>query len=412
MIAEPASPSRGRAGPGARVPRRAAAWAWEAMSTVGVELDGGLVRLPYTQADLSARFGWPRNDGRVAAYLRALGPVVVSRRGGVVLDRHLLASIAPPDDGPGTPDASPAAREPGLYLVSAPRHHQDLGGPSGPGRDELIRRLAALDERLLEVLWEQRSLLRELLERPAAGGASGPAREPAEYPRDEGSRSAEYRGIPRTHNREEKGVSLKVEDQTLTFLPSASDQPRETAASAESADQPPTIDRGWEDAELPVLLGELLAVCRERGFPGLNNPSLAAAALGAYTRAQVLHAQREIVRQVRAGQHFTSPVGVLVNAARNGKVGYFPPASPAPVPVRLAEPEESEVERVDEEAAAAVLELETDPSRAEELALLDDLVRRDLAGAPLGERTMRSPHLARVHRQLAWRRAQAQPGSR
>src|SRR5205807_44381 len=84
--AEPASPGPGRVGAGAPVPRRAAAWAWDAMSTVGEELDGGLVRLPYTQAELSARFGWPRNDGRVAAYLRALGPVVVSRRGGVVLD--------------------------------------------------------------------------------------------------------------------------------------------------------------------------------------------------------------------------------------------------------------------------------------------------------------------------------------
>lgn len=181
---------------------------------------------------------------------------------------------------------------------------------------------------------------------------------------------------------------------------------------AESAEQPPTLDRDWEDAELPVLLGELLAVCKEGGFPGLNNPSLAAAALGAYTRAQVVHAQREIVRQVRAGQRFTSPVGVLVSAARSAKVGYFPPVGPAVVPVvRLAEPEDAD-EDVDEEAAAAVLELETNPSRAEELALLDDLVRKDLAGAPLGERTLRSPHLARVHRQLAWRRAQAQPGGK
>lgn len=392
------------------MPRRAATWAWDAITTLGEEMDGDLVRLPHSQADLSAHFGWPRNDGRVAAYLRALGPIVVSRRDGIVLDRRLLASSAPRENRPGAREAVSGANERALYLVSGPGHDQDLGGATAPGRDELISRLAALDDRLLEVLWEQRSLLRELLHGPGAPGSPRPAGESAEYPRNEGAESAGQRGIPRTLNREEKRFSSsKVEDSPLTSLPSASDQPREAAAGAESADHPPTVDRDWEDAELPVLVGELLAVCRERGFPGLNNPSLAAAALGAYTRAQVLHAQREIVRQVLAGQHFTSPVGVLVSAARTGKVGYFPPASPAPVPVRLADPEEGEVDEVDEEAAAAVLELETNPSRAEELALLDDLVRKDLAGAPLGERTLRSPHLARVHRQMAWRRAQARP---
>lgn len=376
-------------------------------------MDGDLVRLPHSQADLSAHFGWPRNDGRVAAYLRALGPIVVSRRDGIVLDRRLLASIAPRENRPGAREAVSGANERALYLVSGPGHEQDLGGPTGPGRDELVSRLAALDDRLLEVLWEQRSLLRELLYGAGVQGSPRPAGESAEYPRNEGAESAGQRGIPRTLSREEKGFSSsKVEDSPLTSLPVASDQPRESAVDAESAEQPPTLDRDWEDAELPVLLGELLAVCKEGGFPGLNNPSLAAAALGAYTRAQVVHAQREIVRQVRAGQRFTSPVGVLVSAARSAKVGYFPPVGPAVVPVvRLAEPEDAD-EDVDEEAAAAVLELETNPSRAEELALLDDLVRKDLAGAPLGERTLRSPHLARVHRQLAWRRAQAQPGGK
>ena len=98
--------------------RRAAAWAWDAISAVGVEMDGGLVRLPHSQAELSARFGWPRNDGRVAAYLRALGPAVVSRRDGVVLDRRVLATIAPRQHPSGGRDADPGANERALYLVA------------------------------------------------------------------------------------------------------------------------------------------------------------------------------------------------------------------------------------------------------------------------------------------------------
>ena len=387
------------------MPRRAAAWAWDAISAVGVEIDGGLVRLPHSQAELSARFGWSRNDGRVAAYLRALGPAVVSRRDGVVLDRRVLATIAPPQHPLGGRDADPGANERALYLVSGPGHGQGPPGPSAPGRDELVRQLAAVDDRLVEVLWEQRELLRELLY--GAGSVERESSGSAEGPRIEGAESAEQRDIPRVPNREEKGVSFsKVEDQPLTSLPCPVPT-RELAAVADSAEAPTTRD--WEDAELPELLSELLAVCKERGFPGLNNPSLAVAALSAYTRAQVLHAQREVVRQVRAGQHFTSPVGVLVSAARSAKAGYFPTVKPVG-PVRLAPREAEPVEDVDEEAAAAVRALETDPTRAEELAALDDLVRKDLDGAPLGERTLRSPHLARVHRQLAWRRAQQSPG--
>jgi len=342
----------------------------------------------------------------VAAYLRALGPAVVSRRDGVVLDRRVLATIAPPQHPLGGRDADPGANERALYLVSGPDHGQGSPAPPTPGRDELVRQLAAVDDRLVEVLWEQRELLRELLygaghvEREDSGSAEGP--------RIEGAESAKQRDISRVSNREGKGVSFsKVEDPPLTSLP-CSVPTRELAAGADSAEA--TTIRDWEDVELPELLSELLAVCKERGFPGLNNPSLAVAALSAYTRAQVLHAQREVVRQVRAGQHFTSPVGVLVSAARSAKAGYFPPTVKPVGPVRLAPSETEPVEDVDEEAAAAVRALETDPSRAEELAALDDLVRKDLDGAPLGERTLRSPRLARVHRQLAWRRAQQSPG--
>ncbi|MCA1696132.1 MAG: hypothetical protein LC749_16195, partial [Actinobacteria bacterium] len=304
------------------MPRRAAAWAWDAISAVGVEIDAGLVRLPHSQAELSARFGWPRNDGRVAAYLRALGPAVVSRRDGVVLDCRVLTTIAPRQHASGGRDADPGANERALYLVSGPGHGQDPPGLPAPGRDELVRQLAAVDDRLVEVLWEQRELLRKLLY--AAGSVEGEISGSADRPRIEGAGSAKRREIPRILNREEKEFSLsKVKDPPLTSLTCASGQARKLAVGADSAEAPAARD--WEDVELPKLLSELLTVCKERGFPGLNNPSLALAALSAYTRAQVLHAQREVVRQVRAGQHFTSPVGLLVSAARSAKVGYFPP---------------------------------------------------------------------------------------
>ena len=76
-------------------PRRAVSWARQVIADHGVAWGGGLSAVPYSQAELSARCGYARNDGRVYAYLRDLtaGGVVECRRDLVLFDVDRLTEM-------------------------------------------------------------------------------------------------------------------------------------------------------------------------------------------------------------------------------------------------------------------------------------------------------------------------------
>jgi AraC-like DNA-binding protein len=82
--------------------RRAVDWARTAIFLFGIPTDDQWL-IPLTQAQLAQKMGWSANSGTVAAYLSALGPVVLQRRGGIALDAQLLADL---DGGVAAPPAT------------------------------------------------------------------------------------------------------------------------------------------------------------------------------------------------------------------------------------------------------------------------------------------------------------------
>lgn len=76
-----------------RPSRRAVAWAWDAILAHGqpVAGPGDLVRIPLSQSELAGIEGC--SAGTIAWYLRCLGSAIPLRRGGIVIDRHLLSQL-------------------------------------------------------------------------------------------------------------------------------------------------------------------------------------------------------------------------------------------------------------------------------------------------------------------------------
>ena len=76
-------------------PRRAVGWARQVIADHGVAWDSGLTAIPCSQAELSARCGYARNDGRVYAYLRDLtaNGVVECQRDLVLFDVGRLSEV-------------------------------------------------------------------------------------------------------------------------------------------------------------------------------------------------------------------------------------------------------------------------------------------------------------------------------
>nr|MDQ6946064.1 hypothetical protein [Actinomycetota bacterium] len=103
---------------------RALQWAQDAIASYGRPRADGSVELP-CQADLNVHFGFDRGSGATSAYLRALGPAVRRKRGGVVLDELILRRLL--DEAEATPDVLPSrtaavARDLALRLGQPSEH--------------------------------------------------------------------------------------------------------------------------------------------------------------------------------------------------------------------------------------------------------------------------------------------------
>lgn len=160
--------------PSARVARgtiradstRALAWAQDAIAAYGRPQPDGSVQLP-SQAELNERFGFDRGSGATSSYLRALGPAVRRRRGGVVLDELILRSLL--DAAEAKPDVLPSrtaevARDLALRL----------GQPSEHGTALMVTRRGRLqpatEADMATVLGLSRSSVHRHLQRLRAAG--------------------------------------------------------------------------------------------------------------------------------------------------------------------------------------------------------------------------------------------------
>ena len=75
-------------------------WIREVLQTYGQPRLDGSCLVPMNQAELSEASGWSAASGTVSAYLNALGPAVLQRRGGIVVDRAALARLEQTNPGP------------------------------------------------------------------------------------------------------------------------------------------------------------------------------------------------------------------------------------------------------------------------------------------------------------------------
>ncbi len=361
---------------------QALAWAQQVIAAHGQAQPDGTVLVPLTQAELSRVSGRARNNGSVAYYLRSLGPAVLRRRGGLVLDPSRLGASDLPltHDPASTAAPSNAGQRRRCHRVaSSPgpeRRRSDVDAatmPSHPLAGELVdvaRQLLLMAEQL------DPSEAAQLIRRGPRG------------PRDVRDDIAE------SQDRQTEGSAIENE-KTCLPVSSPSGPVANFADFAECAveagepaaalvDEPRDAvgARDWEDADLVEMLEPIRVAARSAGraseprwLPGVRH------ALAPYELARVRHAVAVVAAQLQATPaKVRSPYGLLADAAQRGDPAYFPtevpqPHAPKPLPV-VREPSG------DEEAAAEVAALRADPRRAEELAELQASLRAALQEGP------------------------------
>jgi hypothetical protein len=168
---------------------------------------------------------------------------------------------------------------------------------------------------------------------------------------------------------------------------------------------------GWDAVELPLMCTDLVDACQANGLQGANNWPGLVQALGAYTKDQVVAAQRALANDVMSKRPITNPFGLLAKVAapeHPRHMSYFRPVRTEPLvrrPSPIDQPDEvddDDLEDYDRRAAAAVAALEASGA-SDELAALDDHARaHTFQFAPLVFESLSEPARCRV-RAKAWR---------
>ena len=186
----------------------------------------------------------------------------------------------------------------------------------------------------------------------------------------------------------------------------AEDAGSQTASAAER----PGGD-GWDAVELPLMCTDLVDACQANGLQGANNWPGLVQALGAYTKDQVVAAQRALANDVMSKRPITNPFGLLAKVAapeHPRHMSYFRPVRTEPLlrrPSPIDQPDEvddDDLEDYDRRAAEAVAALEASGA-SDELAALDDHARaHTFQFAPLVFESLSEPARCRA-RAKAWR---------
>jgi len=184
----------------------------------------------------------------------------------------------------------------------------------------------------------------------------------------------------------------------------------DTGSQTASAAERPGED-GWHAVELPLMCSDLVDACQANGLQGANNWPGLVQALGAYTKDQVVAAQRALANDVMSKRPITTPFGLLAKVAapeHPRHMSYFRPVRTEPLlrrPSPIDQPDEvddDDLEDYDRRAAEAVAALEASGA-SDELAALDDHARaHTFQFAPLVFESLSEPARCRA-RAKAWR---------
>lgn len=442
-------------------PRRAVTWAWEVIAEHGTQLDDGTVNIGRSQAELSRLGGHRRNDGRIYAYVRDLGDVVVQRRGELILDQRRLAELErtmvvrpltqrtidvgarlteafgrPAADGTivlsvDTPEGERPARlgdmasELGMNRSSTHRHLRALQNHSDRPVDahtlspaaELAERVALLEElvdldhQIIAGLSRRAELCAALhLDGGPADSIAPPSRPEgamrAENPADRAPEGAMRAGFPADHGSQDEIRSDENASSSLISSPEAApcapENPRPCAPENPRTGEEPAAGRtdGFRDDVL-ALCPDLIAGCERHNLPGPTNLDGLTRALAGRTADEIRHAQKRIARDLTGGR-IRNPFGLLASVAdaahESHRVYFRPRPDRTASPVVLLDEEPP----VDTEAVAAVTAL----AAAGDTTALDGLDRSiaDTYRSPRAVDAIRNdPAALLASRARAWR---------
>ncbi len=438
---------------------RALAFVEDVASRHGEDLGNGLVRVRRSQASLATEAAC--SAGTIAYYLRQAGTIVVRRDDGLVIDREALnaaqgdelarrrrratevgdalsqrwgqarlgddstVELVGPDgrspslrDMADSLDLSPSATQRHLEALERQgrllRHGRRLylaePAPGGRGQgphdanaltptspspvdgDALNRLVNGFGAALLQFGQQ----LVDLAQASAAVGHSGdtPRSDGAQGPRDLDAQLADSRDGS-------AGLAETVpyppfeKDKKSFFLREAAKHGDETRGVRGQAPITERAERLSSQQDVTQAIAPLVAACQRQSLPHLVDEE-GRRWLALYNPEELARAVAEVLRLLNNEGALRSPLGLLVAKAKRGDESFFAePASVAPKrPDWLVLEEELQEELfVDEEAAQAVGAM-----GPEELAQLDDAVRRRLRVARLWEFVSGNPAQLATHR--------------
>lgn len=379
---------------------------------------------------LAAAFGQPPTGGwaqlldtatgraptlRQMAVAAGIGPSTMQRHVDRLLaasrlrraGRHLWLRVGPADDPDDAPDdlthrpghehLGPAERVPG---PATPPHMVDVVN--------LLTALAAVVQDLVR--------LGEGLLATLAGAAQAPREHATECahgrgnPRDECASAAGSRDCAHSvaHPVSSKGIE-KTED----LLSSSSEDPRTGARSAHisrGSDAPrPTTARAAvlsSTEEINAALAALRRCCERLRLPAVVDEE-GRRWLALYSPEELARGVTQVIRMAESGQgRLRSPMGLLVQRAKQGEEALFEPAPERPAAVATPVPPAAPI---DEEAARAI-----EAMAGDELARFDTTLRSRLVANQRGsnagiERMMGDPTTLGDLRRQHWRQMQSSP---
>ncbi|MBW3615905.1 MAG: hypothetical protein KY439_11455 [Actinobacteria bacterium] len=370
---------------------RAIAFLADVVDRHGRRLDDVRIEIPLSQAELARQHDC--SAGTVAYYLQRAGDIVISRRRqGLVVDRTALESALHP--GP-LPRSAAHSR----HLRVAPTPPSPPPPVPGLSADQVVTVVSTLADCLTHVS-SQLGLIADQLLAAVASQPANPATAASAKPRI----SADPATLA-------DRVSLFSSGRKEENLPSfQANRTREIRDTEERSDRLPLASA---NEALPYdlvdeLVAPLRALARQSGRPEtLDNHGRDV--LARLSEDQLRYGVAHVMREARADARIYKPLGLLVHRARETRAEFFSePAPSRPVRVNRTDDDAQPTDEVDDEAVAAVVALEADDSRADELAALDEEVR-----AWLGTHVPRDSMQAvmwrtnrRGLRQAAWRRLQ------
>jgi hypothetical protein len=367
---------------------KALAWVQDAIARHGQGLDDGLVRIAVSQAALAAESGC--SAGTIAYYLRCLGPAVVTRRGGIVINAATLASATTTARRRTT---GPLATEPGSASESS----------SAFGAHVLIEAMGSLISTLVELGTKLVSLGTQLNE---AIGTTHPRTDQRINPRTALASFAEIReepwifADPRVNNNTQESMKsflscLETREQLRASV-------RDVRARADRKPERPLVGRQVclsNEEAITEAIAPLVAFCEAQGWPAVLDRA-GKDWLGRYSPGELRRGVTNVLRELDGAIGKQRPLGLLVYKARHDEDFFVEPVL-APAPSEVVVQVSDEPEPPDEEAAAALATMDPD-----ELANLDAAIRRQLRIGPLVEATFADPGALARQRQQVWRARQ------